>query len=378
MDSNKQLEYGTKRYIIAMSNEGFIQSKYDECLYIFKDESNICYAIVHVDDMIFSSNSLSIIQSKTRALNHSFELKCLGNVTNYLGIEVARNEKGCFAISQTKYIQKIAAEFGLENSKGSKYPLAPGYHSLEDPTMLESNNDYRKLIGMLLYISTNTRLDISAAVGILAQRVSKPRTLDYEEALRIVKYLVATKDEKLYMFNENDTTQLTAFADSDWAEDRQTRKSISGVICKIFGATVSWSSRKQDIVSTSTTEAEFYALAEAVKEVQWLKNILNDFGVKVEEPIVINLDNQSTIKMVENSKFSSRTKHIDVRLHFVRECVYVGKIKLNYCPSEDNLADLLTKPLSGVKTKYLRNLAALCNLNALFIEEVKYFLIIMK
>jgi hypothetical protein len=225
--------------------------------------------------------------------------------------------------------------------------------------MLETNTEFRKLIGMLLYISTNSRPDISAAVGILAQRVSKPRNLDYQEALRIVKYLISTKSEKLNLFDQNDSTQLTAFADSDWAEDRETRKSISGVICKVFGASVSWSSRKQNIVSTSTTEAEFYALSEAVKEVQWLKNILNDFDVKVEGPISIYSDNQSTIKMVENSKFSSRTKHIDVRLHFVRECVYLGKIKLNYCPSEENVADLLTKPLAGVKMKYLRNLAAL-------------------
>lgn len=345
----------------AMLNEKFTQSKYDECLYIYKDKTNVCYAIVHVDDMIFSSNSLATIQLKIQALNKSFELKCLGNVKNYLGIEVTRNEKGCFAISQSKYIQKVAIEFGLETSKGSKYPLVPGYHALEDSNMLESNNDYRKLIGMLLYISTNTRLDISAAVGILAQRVSKPRSLDYTEALRIVKYLVSTKDESLHMFNENETISLTAFADSDWAEDRQTRKSISGVICKVFGAPVSWSSRKQDIISTSTTESEFYALSEAVKEVQWLRNILKDFNVEVKEPIIINSDNQSTIKMVENSKFSSRTKHIDVRLHFVRECVNVGKIILNYCPSEENVADLLTKPLAGVKMKYLRNLAALYN-----------------
>ena len=139
--------------------------------------------------------------------------------------------------------------------------------------MLDSNNDYRKLIGMLLYISTNTRLDISAAVGILSQRVSKPRKLDFCEALRIVKYLMSNKHEKLHMLDVNGLSSLTAFADSDWAEDRETRKSVSGIICKVFGASVSWSSRNQDIVSTSTTESEFYAISEAVKEIQWLKHI---------------------------------------------------------------------------------------------------------
>lgn len=343
----------------AMFNAGFRQSKFDECLYIYKDDSNVCYAIVHVDDMIFASNSGTLINAKIIELNKSFELKCLGDLKNYLGIEITRDDKGKFSINQMRYIEKVAKEFQLQDSKGSKFPLDPGYHKLEDENLLESNNDYRKIIGMLLYISTNTRPDISASVGILAQRVSKPRKLDFTEALRVVKYLHATKELKLVMFDENDPTPLTAFSDSDWAEDRSTRKSISGVLVKILGGTVSWSSRKQNIVSTSTTEAEFYALSEAVKEVQYLKNVLNDFDIATEETITIHSDNQSTIKMIKNPRSSSRTKHIDVRLHFVRDSVGQGSIGLKYCSSEHNVADLLTKPLAGVKIKYLRELAAL-------------------
>lgn len=228
----------------AMINSGFVQSKYDECLYIYKHKSFVCYAIVHVDDMIFASNSLLLIESKIATLNKSFELKNLGNIKSYLGLEVSRNEKGIFMICQSSYISKIASDFKLDNSEGSKYPLDPGYYKLKDTNMLESNNEYRKLIGMLLYVSTNTRPDVSAAVGILAQRVSKPRNLDFSEALRIVRYLVSTKDIKLHMFDSQDLTALTAFADSDWAEDRTTRKSVSGIICNFFGASVSWSSRK--------------------------------------------------------------------------------------------------------------------------------------
>lgn len=237
--------------------------------------------------------------------------------------------------------------------------IRKGYHKLTDETFLDSNTEYRQLIGKLLYISTNTRPDISAAVGILAQRVSKPRDLDLIEVKRIVRYLNSTKDLKLHLFDDNNKVALEAFADSDWAEDRTTRKSISGVICKIFGGTISWSSRKQDIVSTSTTEAEFYALSDAVKEIQWLKNILGDFDIKVPETLTVHSDNQSTIKMVENAKFSSRTKHIDVRLHYVRDLVYQQKINIIYCSSEDNVADLLTKPLAGIKIQHLRKLAAL-------------------
>lgn len=100
-------------------------------------------------------------------------------------------------------------------------------------------------------------------------------------------------------------------------------------------------------------------LSEAVKEVNWLRNILHDFDVSTDDSIVIHSDNQSTIRMVENSNFSSRTKHIDVRLHYVRECAAQGQIILKYCSTEENIADLLTKPLAGVRIKYLRELAAL-------------------
>jgi hypothetical protein len=131
------------------------------------------------------------------------------------------------------------------------------------------------------------------------------------------------------------------------------------MICKVLGGTVSWSSRKQDVVALSTTEAEFYALAETIKEVQWLEYILNDFDIIVEAPILVNSDNQSTIMMIENSKFSRKTKHIDVRLHFVRDCVTKQLINIKYCSSEFNTADLLTKPLNGVKIAQLRKLAGL-------------------
>lgn len=144
---------------------------------------------------------------------------------------------------------------------------------------------------MLLYVSTNTRPDISASVGILAQRVSKPRQLDMTEGKRIIKYLLATKNIKLKMFNANEPATLIAFTDSDWAEDRTTRRSISGIICKAFGGPLSWSSRKQGVVSTSTTEAEFYALAEAIHEIQWLKYILKDFHMIANDPITIHSDN---------------------------------------------------------------------------------------
>ena len=340
----------------ALIKIDFRQSKYDNCLYVMHNGTETCYVIIHVDDMLFAATSNVIIKSITDSLNKSFELKCLGNVQQFLGIQVTKHSDGSFMVNQSLYINKIAHEFKLEDCRHSKYPLHPGYHKLVGGQLLETNNDYRKLIGMLLYVSTNTRPDIAASVAILAQRVSKPRDLDFVETLRIVRYLVSTKNHVLKLFNPSTKISLEAYSDSDFAEDKTDRKSISGFLCCVLGAPVSWSSRKQDVVSTSTTEAEFYALAEATKEILWLKGLLADFNLETPPSISIHSDNKSTIAMVENEKFSSRTKHIDVRLHFVRDLVYLKEISLKYVPTNINPADMFTKPLAGTVIERLREL----------------------
>lgn len=210
---------------------------------------------------------------------------------------------------------------------------------------------------MLLYISTNTRPDISAAVGILAQKLSQPRPLDLTESFRVIKYLLKTKDQSLVLGSQNSTAPLIAFTDANWAENRTDRKSTSGFLCKAFNSSISWSSKRQDIVAISTTESEFYALAETVREIKWLKALLFDFGIQICDSIPIHIDSQSCMKMIENEKFSNRTKHIDVRYHFAKEEISKGLIKLIYEPTETNIADMLTKPLAGTKIKFLRELA---------------------
>lgn len=347
----------------ALLKLNFRQSLFDNCLYVMTNKHEACYVVIHVDDMLFAATSEKLIKHVIELLNQSFEIKSLGNVQQFLGIQVSRHRDGSFMVNQVPYIDKIAREFNLEDCRHSKYPLNPGYHKFIDGQLLDTNNDYRKLIGMLLYISTNTRPDVSAAVSILAQRVSKPRDVDLTEALRIVKYLLATKHHVLKLYNPNSSSTLEAYSDSDFAEDKTDRKSISGFLCLVLGAPVSWSSRKQDVVSTSTTEAEFYAMAEATKEVLWLKGLVSDFDLKTPPSISIFSDNKSTIAMVENEKFSSRTKHIDVRLHFVRDLVYLKQITLKYVPTTINPADMFTKPLAGTLIERLRKITQILESN---------------
>ena len=178
----------------CLERNGFEQSEADDCLFIKKRNNDICYIVVHVDDMLFASSSLSMIDSIADNLAKDFTLKNLGPVKHFLGVDIHIAQNGLISINQQKYNTKMVNELGLEQAKGHQYPLQPDYYRLECEDLLESNKDYRKVIGMLLYVSTNTRPDVSASVNILAQRVEKPRQLDMQEALRVVKYLATTQN----------------------------------------------------------------------------------------------------------------------------------------------------------------------------------------
>lgn len=177
----------------------FIQSKYDSCLYINNSYDSPCYLIIHVDDMLIASRNENLITMLSTKISQTFELKSLGDVKQFIGISVQRTQNGTYAINQSDYIRKIAETFQLEHAKLSTYPMDVGYYKIESENFDDQDNHYRKIIGMLLYLSTNTRPDISAAVGILSQRLSKPRKLDLNESHRVVKYLLKTINHSLIL-----------------------------------------------------------------------------------------------------------------------------------------------------------------------------------
>lgn len=201
------------------------------------------------------------------------------------------------------------------------------------------------MIGSLLYISINSRPDIAAAVCILAQKVSCPSKEDLNEVKRVIKYLKGTINYKLPLKCEDKNQLLYGYSDADYGENRIDRKSNSGFIFKLNGAIISWSCKKQQLVSLSSTESEFIALCEAVKEASYIKNILFELNRIQSEPIVLYEDNQSTIRMLKNEIISQRTKHIDIKYHFVKDAITNDKIDIQYCPTETMLADIMTKAL---------------------------------
>lgn len=175
----------------------------------------------------------------------------------------------------------------------------------------------------------------------------------------MLKYLKGTISIVLSLGKADNQDQLVGFADANWADNKSDRKSNSGFIFQLFGGTISWSCKRQTCVALSSTEAEFVALSESCKEAEWLRRILIDFGHICCEATIIYEDNQSCLKMIEEEKFSNRSKHIDVKYYFVKDYVDKQLVRCVYCPTEVMVADLLTKPLPGHRMKTLRKMSGL-------------------
>lgn len=343
-----------------LKNIGFMQSETDKCLYVLCERDSLCYLLVHVDDMLLASNDDTLLKKTAAKIGQKFEIKDLGNVKHYLGIDITKDNDGNYMMSQTTYIKKIVDTANLNDAKFSKFPLDTGYFKLNDiGELLPDNHMYIKLIGMLLYLSTHSRPDISASVAILSQKNSKPRTTDLNEVNRIIRYLKGTASHKLALSNALCEQELHAYSDANWAEDKETRKSNSGYFCSLNGGAVSWSCKKQELISLSTTEAEYVALSETCKEIIWLKRLVKFFDVDLRKNIVVFTDSQSCLKMIKNDKFSNRTKHIDTRYHFVKDLVSRNEVQLIYVETENNVADMFTKPLGPIKIQALRKRAGI-------------------
>lgn len=243
----------------------------------------------------------------------------LGVLKNYLGIQVEKVDN-IYYINQEKYIDKVLNDMGLQDAKISRIPLDPGYFKIRTSNdALPNNNNYQQLIGILLHIAVNTRPDIAATTTFLSQFNQQSTESDWNEAKRVLRYLKGTKHKRLKLGGAGKHTKLIGYADANWAEDRSDRKSNKGYIFKLAGGCISWACRKQTCVSLSSTEAEYVALAEACQEGIWIIRLLEDIKFGHNSPLTMYEDNQSCIKMIENRRFSHRTKHIDTKYQYVNQ-----------------------------------------------------------
>lgn len=323
-------------------DHGFKRGTIDKTLFIKNSSSDILLAQVYVDDIIFGATNQSLSDEFSRLMSTEFEMSLVGELRLFLGLQVKQTSNGVF-ICQTQYIKDLLKKYGLENCKPANTPMGTNCRLEKTDSSDEVDQTlYRGMIGSLLYL-TASRPDIAFSVGVCARYQACPRESHLKCVKRIFKYLHGTRDLGLF-YPRNSSLDLVGYCDADYAGCKMDRCSTSG-LCHFLGSSlISWSSKKQMCVALSTAESEYIAAGSCCTQLLWLQYQLRDFGVEVKcSPILC--DNSSAINISKNPVQHSRTKHIDVRYHFLKEHVEQGDVVLNFVKTENQLADIFTKPL---------------------------------
>ncbi|KAM0055171.1 putative RNA-directed DNA polymerase [Helianthus debilis subsp. tardiflorus] len=333
------------RFTFAMKGYGFRQSNSDHTLFLKRTGKFVTCLIIYVDDMIITGNDEEEIKKLKKSLFTEFEMKDLGRLKYFLGIEVLRSQQGIF-ICQKKYIIDLLAEIGMIDCKPVDTPIMTNQKlCIEEGKNLADKEQYQRLVGKLIYLS-HTRPDIAYAVGVVSQFMHQPQTDHMDAVLRIIKYLKGTVGHGI-LFRPNRHLKIQAYTDADWAGNKDDRRSTSGYFTLVGGNLVTWKSKKQKVVALSSAEAEFRGIARGLAEVLWIHKLLSEIGFLQTEPSKIMCDNQAAIQISENPVQHDRTKHVEVDRHFIKEKLEAKIVELPFIPSKDQLADILTKAVNG-------------------------------
>jgi hypothetical protein len=284
-------------------------------------------------------------------------------VKNLLSINVNTTERHAIHLCQGNYIKEILRNFNMEDCKGLTTVLSSDYKSQDESAPKFDEKLYRSATGSLLHLANCTRPDIAFSVSVLCQKNHDPNTQDWINVKHLIRYL--KKTENLGICYKKTGCKIQAYVDADWASDQYDRRSTTGFVVCLANAPISWKSKKQQTVALSTNEAEYIALSEAAREVLYFKGLLTELNLSeyVSGGCQINVDNQGAISFAKNNTCTDRSKYIDTKYHFVREEISKGRLKLQYVPSKENVADVFTKVLSGVRTEELVSKMGLINLN---------------
>ena len=312
----------------------------DEC--VLKHKTSEFWVLVYVDDVILSTADEGLRSKVVSLLERRFSLKDFGDLKSFIALELEYNDK-FIKLHQKTYIEALLIKYGLAEAKSVSTPMVPQGQHYQDTSPCR-DKPYRELVGSLLYLFA-TRPDICTAVIELTRHVQSPRACDWQAARHLLRYLKGSADKGVcYPRGGCDSTfKIVAYSDSDWAGCKLTRKSITGYIIYLNGGPIAWKSRMQSVIALSSCEAEYLALTETVKEVMWQQQNLRELGIHIETPVTIHADNKAALALAKNPINHQRTKHIDIRHHFLRGIINEKKIGLAYIPSKANAADILTK-----------------------------------
>ncbi|KAJ2935676.1 hypothetical protein H1R20_g1419, partial [Candolleomyces eurysporus] len=354
----------------VLTKIGLTRSNADHSLfYYFKSPVTYCLLGVATDDFTYVADSNGTVSSLKGSMSKFMELVELGELNWILGIDVQRDrEARTISLSQSSYISQILERFGMTEARNASTPLEPNVDLTPgsphvSPVLLtsEEKSRYRELVGLLMYLNVMSRPDLAQALAVLARFLERPHTTHMEALRHVLRYLKATKDYRLTLGGRDFV--LSGYSDANWGTELH-RHSISGYLFSVGGGVISWSSKKQPIVTLSSTESEYVALTQASKEAVWLRSLSREIlpivglGAYVEDfhPTVLYCDNQGAIKLSTNPVFHARTKHIDIQFHYVRQTITSRDLRLIYCPTDIMVADILTKPLAKIKFAKFRSM----------------------
>ena len=333
-----------------MEELGFDRSMADPCLLTKRNNKGLeMMVVVYVDDCIVAGPTEKVCWFN-RSVKKRFNIKEMGALSEYVGAEYERTGKG-FMMRQWRLIDSLKKEFDV-GVKTYKTPAAPGKglikaKSDEEKVGATATTTYRSGVGKLLYLAKLTRPDMASAVREMAKFLDGTTEEHMKAMYRGMDYVIATRDLQLRLEpSDVEKGEIVAYSDSNWASDKDSRKSVSGNVIYYSGALVSWKSKAQHCVTLSSCEAEYMALSQCICDVEYVRQVLESMGVKVKLPMTVFVDNTGAIEMAKNWSTGTRTKHIDIRHHHIREMVEQGMVSIEFVKSEENESDPFTKNVS--------------------------------
>lgn len=354
-----------KKLDATIKEVGLKQSKVDPCIYHRVQSGKMLFLAVYVDDILLFSNDIKMKAIVKSHLQKRFKMKDLGEASSCVGLHITRNrEEGKIFIDQSKYINAILAKFNMSDCKPVATPFDSNQKLSSDmspKTEIEVQEmakvPYQEAVGSILYLTQGTRPDIAYAVNTVCKYSRNPGKAHWSAVKRIFRYLRGTANAKL-VFSKNGGPEITGYCDADWANDLDERRSCTGYVFTLQGGSISWNCKRQPTVALSSTEAEYMALSSAIQEAMWLKQFQHEFWDS-SKAITIFCDNKSAIDLASTDSYHARSKHIDIRHHFVREQVNTKQIVINHMDTNYMVADALTKGVFANKQEYCAKLMGL-------------------
>jgi histone deacetylase 1/2 len=327
-------------------HSGFKNSHTDTSLFVLNTAGKKMYILVYVDGLIITGDHTTMIDSFVVVLAHRFSIKDLGQLSCFLGVEVVHNQHGIL-LSQRRYILDILARTHMADAKPVFTPIPTSPPLLKSGTALPDPSEYRTIVGSLQYLLI-TRPDLAFAVNKLSQYMHTPTTDHWSFVKRLLRYLCGTINDGLQIHRRS-PLNLHAYSNADWAGNKDDFSSTSAYVIYLGRNPISWSSKKQKTIARSSTEAEYRSVANAAAELNWLCYLLSDLDVQLPCCPVLYCDNVGATQLCSNPVFHSKTKHVAIDYHFIRDQVQNGVLRVAHVSSANQLADALTKPLHRIR-----------------------------